>query len=320
MTPEEVASLVDAVLDEIGQALVGKRNAVRMVLAATLADGHVLIEDLPGLGKTLLVRSLAAVTGLESARIQFTPDLMPLDITGSTVLDPATRQPVFRPGPVFTHLLLADEINRAPAKTQAALLEAMQERQVTADGVTRPIEAPFLVIATQNPIEYEGTYPLPEAQLDRFILRAELGYPEPADEHRILRARADRGTDEVALRRVVDRTALIEMQRAIEDVHIGDAVAGYVVDLVAATRTHRRVRVGASPRGSLALMKLARVVAAMAGRTFVIPDDVQAMAESALAHRLVLRPEAWAAGVDQVAVVGECLATVPVPPVEPGPP
>jgi MoxR-like ATPase len=318
VTPAEVGAAADAILDEVERALVGKRDAARMVLAAALADGHVLIEDLPGLGKTLLVRSLSTVTGLGSARIQFTPDLMPMDITGSTILDPAERRPVFRPGPVFAHLVLADEINRAPAKTQAALLEAMQERQVTVDGVTRPLERPFLVVATQNPIEYEGTYPLPEAQLDRFLLRVGMGHPGPDQEWRILDERARRGADEVHLDPVVDRATLIAMQQAVEEVHVSEAVGRYVVALVGATRAHRRVRVGASPRGSLALMKLARVAAVMDARTFVTPDDVQSMAVAALAHRLVLRPEAWAAGVDDEAIVGECLETVPVPPVEPG--
>jgi MoxR-like ATPase len=313
MNIEAFAEKATAVVEEVERAVIGKRAVVELVLAATLANGHVLIDDLPGLGKTLLVRSLAAATGLDHARIQFTPDLMPMDITGSIVLDPATRRPVFRPGPVFTNLLLADEVNRAPAKTQAALLEAMQERQVTTDGTTRPLDAPFLVVATQNPIEYEGTYPLPEAQLDRFLVRVEVGYPQPDSEWEILRARAERQEDEVALDQVIDRLTLLEMQRFAETVHVSEAVGRYMVDLVGVIRRHRRVRVGASPRGTLALMKLSRVLAALAGRDFVLPDDVQFIAIAALAHRLVLRPEAWAQGIDERAVVTECLAEVPVP-------
>lgn len=317
MNSEVFAEHAGRVLDEIEKAVIGKRPVVRLVLAAALADGHVLIEDLPGLGKTLLVRSLAAATGLEHSRIQFTPDLMPMDITGSIVLDPQSRLPVFRPGPIFANLLLADEVNRAPAKTQAALLEAMQERQVTIDGTTRRLDRPFLVVATQNPIEYEGTYPLPEAQLDRFLARVEVGYPGEDSEWEILRVRAERQTDEVGIERVLERPDLEAMQRYCETIHVSEPVGRYIVALVEATRRHRRVRVGASPRGSLALMKLARVMAALAGRDFVLPDDVQEVAVSALSHRLVLRPEAWAQGVDEQDVVAECLAEVPVPAVDP---
>ncbi|CAN5751424.1 MoxR family ATPase [soil metagenome] len=309
----DVADRVDGVLDEVGRAVIGKRDQIRLVVAASLADGHVLIEDLPGLGKTMIVRSLATAMSLDFSRIQFTPDLMPMDITGSTILDPVTRSPVFRPGPVFTNLLLADEINRAPAKTQAALLEAMQERQVTVDGTTHRLGPPFLVVATQNPTEYEGTYPLPEAQLDRFLLRVDLGYPGTDDEWRILEARSERLTDDVSLRSVLDASTFLSMQSAIESVHVGEAVGRYIVALVGATRAHRRVRVGASPRGSLGLMKMARVMAALDCRGFVVPDDVQSVAVAALAHRLVLRPEAWAQGLDERAVVEECLGAVPVP-------
>jgi MoxR-like ATPase len=241
-----------------------------------------------------------------------------MDITGSTVLDVATRQPEFRPGPVFANLLLADEINRAPAKTQAALLEAMQERQVTSDGVTRSLGPPFLVIATQNPIEFEGTYPLPEAQVDRFICRARLGYPNRDDEWTILENRAIRKTDEVKLNTVVDRRRLLQMQRSIEEVHISETVGRYIVGLVTATRTSSRVRVGASPRGSLALMKLARAKAAVEGREYVIPDDVQDMAVPALAHRLILQPEYWAQDITEESVIDEIVEQVPTPPaVEP---
>ncbi|HSJ35428.1 MAG TPA: MoxR family ATPase [Acidimicrobiia bacterium] len=313
----EVAATGARVVEAVSEAVIGKQTAVRLILAAALADGHVLIEDLPGLGKTLLVRSLGQATGLGHARIQFTPDLMPLDITGSTVLDPASRQAEFRPGPIFAHLLLADEINRAPAKTQAALLEAMQEGQVTVDGVTRTLERPFLVVATQNPIEYEGTYPLPEAQLDRFLIRVDLGYPQADDEWEMLRSRAERHADEVEVTRVVDRSEFLRMQAALEDVFVSEAVGRYIVALVDTTRRHRRVRVGASPRGSLALMKMARAMAALEGRGFVLPDDVQEVAQAALAHRLIMRPEAWAQGIDEKSVVGDCLTEVPVPSVAP---
>jgi len=314
---EGVGVLASAILDEVEKAVYGKRQALEVVLMAILADGHILIEDLPGLAKTLVARSFAAATDLQFARVQFTPDLMPMDITGSFVLDPATGLPGFRPGPVFSNLLLADEINRAPAKTQAALLEAMQERQVTADGVTRPLGPPFLVIATQNPIEYEGTYPLPEAQIDRFLIRARLGYPVPDAEWEMLDRRAKRGTDEVELDVVVDRMTLLGMQRVVEEVHVSESVGRYIVQLVAATRSSGRVRVGASPRGSLAVMKLARAKAALAGRGYVLPDDVQEVAVPALAHRLILRPEFWAQDLSEERVIEEVLEQVPSPPAIP---
>jgi len=314
---EGVGVLASAILDEVEKAVYGKRQALEVVLMAILADGHILIEDLPGLAKTLVARSFAAATDLQFARVQFTPDLMPMDITGSFVLDPATGLPGFRPGPVFSNLLLADEINRAPAKTQAALLEAMQERQVTADGVTRPLGPPFLVIATQNPIEYEGTYPLPEAQIDRFLIRARLGYPVPDAEWEMLDRRAKRGTDEVELDVVVDRMTLLGMQKVVEEVHVSESVGRYIVQLVAATRSSGRVRVGASPRGSLAVMKLARAKAALAGRGYVLPDDVQEVAVPALAHRLILRPEFWAQDLSEERVIEEVLEQVPSPPAIP---
>jgi MoxR-like ATPase len=314
---EGVGVLASAILDEVEKAVYGKRQALEVVLMAILADGHILIEDLPGLAKTLVARSFAAATDLQFARVQFTPDLMPMDITGSFVLDPATGLPGFRPGPVFSNLLLADEINRAPAKTQAALLEAMQERQVTADGVTRPLGPPFLVIATQNPIEYEGTYPLPEAQIDRFLIRARLGYPVPDAEWEMLDRRAKRGTDEVELDVVVDRMTLLGMQKVVEEVHVSESVGRYIVQLVAATRSSGRVRVGSSPRGSLAVMKLARAKAALAGRGYVLPDDVQEVAVPALAHRLILRPEFWAQDLSEERVIEEVLEQVPSPPAIP---
>ena len=313
MNPTDVAAAADRILDEVERAVVGKREALELVLLGLLADGHVLLEDFPGVAKTLTALSFSQVLGLTFHRVQFTPDLMPADVTGSSVFDPKTSTFEFRPGPVFCNLLLADEVNRAPAKTQAALLEAMQERQVTADGVTHLLERPFLVLATQNPIEYEGTYPLPEAQLDRFLLRTSFGYPTPDDEWGLLARRMERRRDEVELRPVLDAGGLIELQHALEDVHVSEAVGRYLVDIVAATRSSSRVQVGASPRGSLALLKLGRARAALAGRDFVTPDDIKVLVAPALAHRLVLKTELWVRGVRPEDVVDELLATVPTP-------
>ena len=317
LTAPEIGSLARSLVDEVERAVVGKRESVEMVVLALMADGHVLIEDLPGLAKTLLARSVAAAADLEFSRVQFTPDLMPMDITGSTVIGLTTGEAEFRPGPVFSNLLLADEINRAPAKTQAALLEGMQERQVTVDGVTRALDPPFLVIATQNPIEFEGTYPLPEAQVDRFLARIRLGYPSPEAEWRIIEERAERGKDAVDLSPVIDRSVLLSIQKGVERIHLSEPVGRYIVDLVSATRSSPRLRVGASPRGSLAVMKLSRARAAFEGRSFVTPDDVQAVAVSALAHRLIMRPEFWAQEISEDAVVAEILGEVATPPAVP---
>ncbi len=313
----EVATRADRVLDEVERAVIGKRPALELALCALLADGHVLIEDYPGLAKTLIARSFATVTGTRFSRVQFTPDLMPSDVTGASIFNQRTAEFEFRPGPVFTNVLLADEINRAPPKTQAALLEAMAEHQVTIDERTRALERPFLVLATQNPIEYEGTYPLPEAQLDRFLIRMQVGYPSAEDEWDMLERRLERREDEAELRPVIDRGELIAMQRAIEDVHLSDGVGRYIVALVGATRESPSVQVGASPRGSLALMKLSRAKAAVDGRDFVVPDDVKAVAVPALAHRLALRPELWVQRVQAEDVVRELLAAVPVPATDP---
>jgi MoxR-like ATPase len=315
----ELAELRDrasAILDEVERAVVGKRDALQLIIAAMLCDGHVLLEDYPGLAKTLTARSFAQAMSLRFSRIQFTPDLMPSDVTGSSVLDQRRAEFEFLPGPIFTNLLLADEINRAPPKTQAALLEAMQEQQVTIEGETRRLDPPFIVLATQNPIEYEGTYPLPEAQLDRFLIRLGIGYPSREHELEMLDRRLDRGVDELELRAVVDGGTLIEMQRSLESVHVADSIEGYIVDLVAETRTSRRLAVGASPRGSLALLKLARAKAALDGRDFVVPEDVKSVAIPALAHRLTLRPELWVQRVRGEDVVAEALETVPTPPAE----
>jgi MoxR-like ATPase len=284
-----------------------------------LADGHVLIEDFPGLAKTLTARAFSQVTSIGFTRIQFTPDLMPSDVTGSSIFNQREADFEFRPGPIFTNLLLADEINRAPPKTQAALLEAMQERQVTIEGTTYPLAPPFLVLATQNPIEYEGTYPLPEAQLDRFLLRVGVGYPDRDEEWEVLERRLERQVDEVELRAVVDREELLEMQRAVEDVHVDRSVGIYMVDVVGATRTANGVQVGASPRGSLALLKLSRCRAAVRGRDYVIPDDVKAVAIPALAHRLSLRPELWVQRLRPDDIVAALLDEVPTPKAQPSP-
>ena len=312
----DLAERAAAVLDEVERAVVGKRDRLELVLAGLLADGHVLLEDVPGLAKTLTARSFAEVTGLRFARVQFTPDLLPSDVTGSSIWNQRDAEFAFRAGPIFTNILLADEINRAPPKTQAALLEAMQERQVSTDGETRTLEPPFLVLATQNPIEYEGTYPLPEAQLDRFILRTGFGYPTPDAEWEMIERRLERGVDDVVLRSVVDRETLLAMQRAVEGVHVDESVGRYVVDLVAATRESPSVSVGSSPRGSLAVVKLSRCRAALDGRDFVTPDDVKSVAIPALAHRLVLRPELWVQRRSGEDVVREILDQVRTPATE----
>ena len=313
MELSEVAALGDRVLDEVERAVVGKRDRLALVLLGLLADGHVLLEDVPGLAKTLTARSFATVTGLRFARVQFTPDLLPSDVTGSSIWNQRDAAFEFRPGPVFSNLLLADEINRAPPKTQAALLEAMQERQVTIDGTTHALEPPFLVLATQNPIEYEGTYPLPEAQLDRFVLRTGFGYPSSDDEWEVLARRLERRHDEVELHPVVDRSQLRAMQQAVEAVYVDESIGRYVVALVTATRESTSLAVGSSPRGSLALLKLARCRAALAGRDFVTPDDVKSIAVPALGHRLVLRPELWVQRRTGDDVVREVLDEVPTP-------
>lgn len=313
MTPATAAPLIRDIVDEVSKAVVGKRAVLELILAGLIADGHVLLDDVPGVAKTLTARSLAHVAGLSYSRVQFTPDVLPADITGSTVLDLTTREAHFREGPIFASLVLADEINRAPAKTQAALLEAMQERQTTADGVAHLLPSPFLVIATQNPIESEGTYPLPEAQLDRFILRTTIGLPERADELEIIRRRLARGTDEVDLTPVTDAATFLAIQRSLERVQVAEVIGSYVVDLVRATRSSAQLSVGASPRGTLAVLKLSRALAVIAGRDFVTPDDVRNVALPALAHRVVLTADAWARGTDPRDVITAALSSVPSP-------
>ncbi|MBV7411405.1 MoxR family ATPase [Dermabacteraceae bacterium TAE3-ERU27] len=288
-----------------------------MLLASLIARGHVLIEDYPGLGKTVTARAFAQVLGLPFTRAQFTPDLLPSDLTGSYVYDPAEGRFNFRPGPVFTGLLLADEINRTPPKTQAALLEAMQEGQATVEGTTHPLPRPFHVIATANPVEHEGTYPLPEAQLDRFLLRLSFGYPSLDDECRVLTSRMTRGGEETALRTVASPETLLALQECAESVYVHPDIVRYLVQLCAASREHRQVLLGASPRGSLALLTTARAWALMQGRDFVLPSDVQELAPAALAHRIAIKPELWLQEVQPGDVVSDLLRSVPVPDIDP---
>jgi len=307
------AARCEAVLDEIQRVVVGRRPALTLIQTALLARGHVLIEDLPGLGKTLIARCFAAALGLEFTRVQFTPDLLPADLLGSTIYDMQSGRFEFRPGPIFSNLLLADEINRTPPKTQAALLEAMAERQVSVDGITHHLPDPFIVLATDNPIEYEGTYPLPEAQLDRFTIRLELRYLTERDEAAMLRRRLDRGSAEPAVAQIVDAGDLLAMRESVEEVTVHDDVLQYVVSLAAASRQHPQVAVGASPRAELDLVQLARARALLLGRDYVIPEDVKALAVPAMAHRISLRPEMWVRQVRTSDVVEELLRRLPVP-------
>jgi MoxR-like ATPase len=309
----EVARLGQQVLAEVGTVVVGMAGALRTALAAVLAGGHVLFEDVPGLGKTLAARSLAGALGLDFKRLQCTPDLLPADITGSYVWEPREAAFAFRPGPVFTGLLLADEINRTAPKTQSALLEAMAERQVTVEGRSFTLPQPFHVMATSNPVEYEGTYPLPEAQLDRFLVRLAVGYPDAPGEADVLTRRLARRREETAVRAVVDPPTVLQMQAGIEQVAVDPDVVAYCVALASATRSHPAVEVGASPRGSLALLLVSRARAVLAGRDFVTPEDVKAVAVSALAHRITLNPQTWASGLAAADVVQTLLAQVPGP-------
>ena len=319
LTPREAGARAHAVLDEVERAVVGKRTALIQVMLGVLAGGHVLIEDLPGLGKTLLARSFATALGLEFTRIQFTPDLLPSDVTGAPFYDQRSGEMVFRPGPVFTNLLLADEINRTPPKTQAALLEAMAEGQVSIDGITRALPSPFVVIATDNPIEYEGTYNLPEAQLDRFLLRVRMGYLPAVDEAAMLRRRIDRAAPEATLRTLSNPAEVLGMRASLEKVQIDDDLIDYIIALVTATRASAQIQVGASPRGGLALAQLARASAVLDGRDFVIPEDVKAVAVPALAHRITLRPELWVRRINADDVIAGLLGTVPTPRTVPQP-
>ncbi len=313
MDLKEVGTQSRAIIAEVGKAVVGKDDVLEQVMVGILAGAHILFEDYPGLAKTLIARSFAQVLGMDFKRIQFTPDLLPSDITGSHVFDRETEEFTLTVGPIFANIILADEINRATPKTQSALLEAMQESQVTIDGETHPLPSPFIVIATQNPIEYEGTFPLPEAQLDRFMIRLSVGYPDAEGEVEILRRRRARKTDDIVLSPTTSADALMEMRAAVEEVFVDPDIEKYIVSIVGKTRTDNDVYVGASPRGSLALLKLSRAQAALAGRDYVLPDDVKAFAGPALSHRLILSPDLWSKRITAADVVTKVLRLVPVP-------
>ncbi|MDH6126376.1 MoxR family ATPase [Kitasatospora sp. GP82] len=313
LTPQQAGKRAREVLDEIGRAVVGKPEALDLVMLGVLAGGHVLIEDLPGLGKTLLARSFATTLGLDFRRIQFTPDLLPSDVSGAPFYDQRSGEMVFRPGPLFTQLLLADEINRTPPKTQAALLEAMAESQVSVDGTTRRLPQPFMVIATANPIEYEGTYTLPEAQLDRFLLRVRMGYLPTGLEASMLRARIDRAAPEAVLQTLSSPAELLAMRAGLEQVEVEDDLVEYIIALVDATRNDPQIQVGASPRGGLALVQLARARAVLDGRDFLTPEDVKAVAVPALAHRVTLKPELWVRQIETDDVLARLVESVPTP-------
>jgi MoxR-like ATPase len=305
-----------SILEELSKVIVGKQDVLEKIMLAILSDGHILIEDYPGLAKTLMAKSFASALDLRFRRIQFTPDLLPADITGTYVLNRKTSEFELRRGPIFTNTLLADEINRAPPRTQSALLEAMQEKQVTIENDTFKLESPFIVIATQNPIEYEGTYPLPEAQLDRFLVKLSIGYPSAEEEVEIMERRNQRKTDEITVAKVVSREELLKMQKEVEDIYIDQAVMRYIAEIVRYTRRHQDIEVGASPRGSLAILKLSKAKAWLSGRRYVIPDDVKAVSVPALSHRLILKPEQWLRGGRTTSIIEEILQRVPVPKVD----
>lgn len=314
MSIEKVSELSTKVIQEVEKAVVGKHDILEQIMAVFLSSGgHLLLEDYPGLAKTLIANSFAMALGMQFKRIQFTPDLLPGDITGGYIFDSEQNRFMLRKGPIFTHILLADEINRASPKTQSALLEAMQEYQVTMEGETLALPDPFIVIATQNPIEYEGTFPLPEAQLDRFMVKLSIGYPSPEEEDEILMRRAERKKDVVTLHPVITLETFLEMRAAIEGVYVDPDVRRYMVDLVAKSRKHRQVAVGVSPRGSLALLKLSRAWAALHGRNFVVPDDVKKSAQPVLAHRVILDPSLWDVKKSENKVITELTQSVPVP-------
>ena len=311
---EQVAELSARVVQEVEKAVVGKRDVLNLMMAALLSSGgHILLEDYPGLAKTLIANSFAKALGMAFKRIQFTPDLLPGDITGGYVYESEHNRFVLRKGPIFANILLADEINRASPKTQSALLEAMQEYQVTLEGETWVLTEPFIVIATQNPVEYEGTFPLPEAQLDRFIVKLSIGYPSPEEEDEILKRRAERQTDIVPLQAIISPETFLEMRAAVEGVYVDPDVRRYMVDLAAKSRYHRQVVVGVSPRGSLALLKLTRAWAAIQGRKYVVPDDVKHFIQPALAHRIILDPSLWDTKKSENTVIAEIIQSVSVP-------
>ncbi|OYT31276.1 MAG: magnesium chelatase [Thermofilum sp. ex4484_79] len=313
MKVHKVAEYYARILEEVEKVIVGKRDVIEKLFMTILSNGHVLLEDYPGLAKTLMAKTLATAIGCDFRRIQFTPDLLPADITGTYVYNQKTQEFELRKGPIFTNILLADEVNRAPPKTQSALLEAMQERQVTIEGNTHKLEDPFVVFATQNPIEFEGVYPLPEAQIDRFLIKTSVGYPSKSEEIEILKRRIKRRSDYFEVNTVVTKRDVTEMQKSIEDVHVVDDILDYIVTVVEATRNHPNVEVGSSPRGSLALLKLSRSHAALHGRDYVIPDDVKFIAVEALSHRILLRSEYWVKGIRPEDVIKEIINKVPVP-------
>ncbi|MCL5273642.1 MAG: MoxR family ATPase [Chloroflexi bacterium] len=312
----EVVRVTQSVIGQVEQAIVGKRAVLDQIMAALLAGGHVLIEDYPGLAKTLIASSFATALGITFRRIQFTPDLLPGDITGGYIFNRAQNEFVLRQGPIFANIILADEINRASPRTQSALLEAMQEFQVTLEGETRRLPQPFMVIATQNPIEYEGTFPLPEAQLDRFIMKLAVGYPSADEEQEVLKRRRERRHDAVDLQPVTDADGLLRIREIVEQVYVDPDIERYIVDLTRRTRSYRQVAVGASPRGSLALLKLARAGAAMQGRNYILPDDIKAFAGPALSHRLILEPDLWTFPHAAAEIVADLVKTTPVPVIE----
>jgi MoxR-like ATPase len=314
ITIEETASLCSRIIQEVEKAIVGKHEVHQLMMAGFLSSGgHILLEDYPGLAKTLIANCFSQALGMDFKRIQFTPDLLPGDITGGYVFDSNQNRFVLRKGPIFTNILLADEINRASPKTQSALLEAMQENQVTLEGETLPLPHPFIVIATQNPIEYEGTFPLPEAQLDRFIIKLSVGYPQINEEKEILIRRSERKKDNVAIQTIIDPGILLSMRDTVENVHVDPDVLGYMADLTARSRKHPKVVVGASPRGSIALLKLSRAWAVIQGRSFVIPDDVKMFTSPALAHRITLDPSLWDVHQSDNSIIKEITRSVPVP-------
>lgn len=310
---EKVYSTCDKLIDEVSKAVVGKNNVLAYVMAGILSDGHMLIEDFPGLAKTLMAKTFAKTLGCTFRRVQFTPDLLPADILGTYVFEEKTSAFKLRAGPIFTNILLADEINRAPPKTQSALLEAMQEKQVTMEGVTHKLPEPFIVLATQNPIEYEGTYPLPEAQIDRFMMRLKIGYPNRKDEEEIIKRRKDRKKDDVDVNTVADPETVVEMQKTLENVHIDDSIQKYIVEIVVRTREDPRMLIGASPRGSISLFKLSRAFAILNKRDYVIPDDVKNVIIPVLAHRMILKPESRIQGIMTEDILRKIMNEVPVP-------
>jgi len=316
MKIESVSETCNSILAELAASIVGKERVLQKILLGVLANSHMLIEDYPGLAKTVIAKSLAVAVGCKFARVQFTPDLLPADITGTYIYNQKLSDFELRKGPVFTNILLADEINRSPPKTQAALLEAMQERQTTLDGKTHHLENPFIVLATQNPIEFEGVYQLPEAQLDRFIMRLSIGYPDKNAEVEVLKRRIIRKSDDFTVKTIASAAAVVEMQNAVEEVHADEGVLSYITDIVRETRTHGQVEVGASPRGSLALLKLARANAAISGRDYIIPDDVKSICSEALSHRLIPKAASWVRGFDASSIIDEILRRVPVPRVD----